>query len=222
MSQLPESHSSPTEDQQRRTFVMIIPCAVTKDSLDTLRRVIWGLDAALQVTMLFEADAEASPIAVVEYTSSEQGKDVGIRCFSLCSESAFIAEIAVSQLNNRLSRFIFAGFPRVLKSLPKDCTDFMLHNLLRSFGIDIVATRVHNKLEGISLFRTEVAARTIQIQASLAQIQLHEVDFSMYLTSVCILFSDPYSASLICRTGEKRELKSATRYPRAHSTLGLQ
>lgn len=106
--------------------------------------------------------------------------------------SAFIAETAVLQLNSRLSTFIFAGFPRLLKSLPKDCTDFMLHSLLQSFGTEIVATRVHNKLEGISLFRTEVAARAIQIQASLAQIQLHEVNFSVYLTSVCILFSEPY------------------------------
>lgn len=91
-----------------------------------------------------------------------------------------------------ISTFTFAGFPRLLKSLPKDCTDFMLHSLLQSFGTEIVATRVHNKLAGISLFRTEVAARAIQIQASLAQIQLHEVNFSVYLTSVSILFSEPY------------------------------
>ena len=75
MSKSPENYSSPTEDRQRRTFVMIIPCTITKDSLETLRRVIWGLDTALQVRMLFE---EESPIAVVEFTSPEQGKDVGI------------------------------------------------------------------------------------------------------------------------------------------------
>ena len=48
---------------------------ITKDLLETLHRVTWGLDTALQVRMLFE---EESPIAVVDFTSPEQGKDVGI------------------------------------------------------------------------------------------------------------------------------------------------
>ncbi|KIJ95898.1 hypothetical protein K443DRAFT_108065 [Laccaria amethystina LaAM-08-1] len=60
-------------------------------------------------------------------------------------------------------------------------------------GTFVMIIPFHNKLEGISLFRTEVAARAIQIQASLAQIQLHEVDFSMYLTST---FNDGNASSM--------------------------
>ena len=48
---------------------------MTKDSLETLHWVIWGLDTAIQVRMLFE---EESPIAIVEFTFPEQGKDIGI------------------------------------------------------------------------------------------------------------------------------------------------
>ena len=128
---------------------------------------------------------------------------------SLCAQKvSCIAEAAVLQLNNQLLRFIFTSFPHVLK----DCTNFMLHNLLQCFGIEIVVTHVHNKLEGISLLRTEVTVQAIQTQANLDQIQLHE-DFLVYLMSICILFSDPYSVLLICRTGKKPELKLENRFP---------
>lgn len=168
----PEHRSLPAENRRGHFFgVMVIPriACTTKHSLERFRESITGLVMADQITTLFESDAKGSPrlaIAIAAFASRKQ------------------AENAVLELNEQQLGNAAAGFPLIVKSMPKDWTDSVLHSkfatsAIRSARIKPTGFRVHDILGGIILFETELDARNAQyiLAATLASIQLEGLDY---------------------------------------------
>jgi hypothetical protein len=113
----------------------------------------------------------------------------------MCLKCAFIAENAVLEINEQTLGTSFAGFPRIVKSLlqSKGYTESSLRSdmdaIVACASIEITGIRVHDKLGGIVLFKTELDARNAQYKLAThdSLIRLEGLDYSSYLTSVFTL-----------------------------------